>query len=205
MVKKPAPADRMIEAAMTLAARRGWRGLTLTEIMAEAGVSMAEAYPQMASKSAVLDALMARVDRAVLAEPAEDAGVAPRDRLFDLLMRRFDALRPYRLGLAAVMRDLPGDPFHALCAARGLDRSMGWMLRAAGLDGGGLRRAALQKALAGAYLLAFRRFLADDSTDLAATMAALDGALRRLERWTPLLRPAPTPPPKDHAAPQHNP
>jgi hypothetical protein len=35
---------------------------------------------------------------------------SPHDRLFELLMRRFDALRPYRPALRAIIRDSVGEP-----------------------------------------------------------------------------------------------
>ncbi len=45
-----------------------------------------------------------------------EADERPRDRVFDLLMRRFDALRPYRDALEVLGRELPTDPLAALGA-----------------------------------------------------------------------------------------
>ncbi len=59
---------------------------------------------------------------------------------------------------------------------------MAAMLEAARLSAGGLRGLLRAKALGLAYLATLRVFLRDDSPDLAATMAALDRNLSRLDR-----------------------
>lgn len=115
--------------------------------------------------------------------PAPEADERPRDRLFDLLMRRFDALRPYKAALDVLRRELPGDPITALCAANALVRSMRWMLEAADIPVCGVRGAVAVRLATAAYLSAMRVWRSDDSADLARTMAALDARLRRVERW----------------------
>lgn len=174
------PEQRLVEAALGLAARRGWRRISLHEIAVEAGLPLHEAYALHRSKPAILAAFRRRVDAAVLEGAAEEDEEPPRDRLFDTLMRRFDALRPHRDGLRAVLRDSIGDPL-ALFAVPGLLRSMAWMLEAAGISTGGWRGRLRVRVLAGLYLSVLRVFLDDDSADLSRTMAALDRALRRGE------------------------
>ena len=104
------------------------------------------------------------------------------DRLFDVLMRRFDALRPYREALGNILCAEAGDPASALCGLCRLKRSMACMLEAAMLSPTGLRGALRVKALGLAYLATLRVFLRDESPDMATTMAALDRNLARLER-----------------------
>jgi hypothetical protein len=119
-----------------------------------------------------------------LAAPLDSApDERPRDRVFDLLMRRFDALTPYRAAIEALGRELPTDPLAALAAGAGLLRSMRWMLEAAGISGEGLGGAVAVKLTAAAYLATLRTWLRDESADLAPTMAALDRRLRGIERW----------------------
>ena len=116
----------------------------------------------------------------------------PRDRLFDLLMRRFDALRPHKEALAALRRELPRDPPSAIAALAALCRSMRWMLEAADIGTGGVRGMVAIRLTAGAYLAAMRVWQRDDAPDLAHTMAALDARLRRIERWLEPFAPAST-------------
>jgi AcrR family transcriptional regulator len=175
------PGERMLDAALALAADRDWAGIGLAEIAQQAGLPIAEAYAACRSKLDLLAALNRRVDAAALATAPEAEG-SPRERLFDLLMRRFDALQPHRQALRSMLRGSLGDPT-ALLAAPALLDSMAWMLEAAGIGAGGWRGGLRAPVLAGVYLSMLRVFLGDESTDLAATMAALDRRLRAVEGW----------------------
>ena len=59
--------------------------------------------------------------------------------------------------------------------------SMAWMVEAAGLSSAGLSGAVRTEGLALVYLNALRVWLADDTEDMAKTMAALDWGLRQAE------------------------
>ncbi len=183
----PSERDRIIDAALRLIAQHGWRRLSLAAIAAEADVPILTLYRAFPSKPAILCGFSRRIDEAVLTTPldsdAMDADERPRDRVFDLLMRRFDALHPYRAALEVLGRELPTDPIAALCAGAGLLRSIGWMLEAAGISTVGLGGIFAVKLTAAAYLATSRVWLRDDSPDLAPTMAALDRRLRGIERW----------------------
>jgi AcrR family transcriptional regulator len=165
-------------------ATEGWRGLSLAAIAAAAELPILRVYRIFRSKQAILYGFFRRVDEMVLAEPpAAEEGERPRDRLFDLLMRRFDALQRHKPALDVLRRELAGDPVTALCAGASLQRSMRWMLEAADIPASGLRGAVAVKLTCAAYLSTMRVWQRDDSPDLARTMAALDARLRRIERW----------------------
>jgi AcrR family transcriptional regulator len=177
-------ADRILDAALARIAGTGWRRLSLAAVAAEARVPIGHLYRLFPSRIALLCGLFRRVDEAVLAAAPElDESERPRDRVFDVLMRRFDALSPYKPALAVLRRELPMDPPAALAAGTALMRSMRWMLEAAGVPTGGLGGAIAVKLTAAAYLAAARVWITDDSPDLAPTMAALDQRLRGVERW----------------------
>jgi AcrR family transcriptional regulator len=172
--------DRLVDAALALAARQGWRETGLGEIAVEAGLPLDQAYAACRSRLAILAALHRRIDRAALAGASAAQDEPRRDRLFDILMRRFDALQPHRAALRAIVRDSLGDPL-GLLAVPALLRSMAWMLEAAGLASAGWRGRLRVHVLAGLYLSVLRVFLDDDTADLTKTMAALDRRLRRAE------------------------
>lgn len=177
-------ADRIIDATLALIPTEGWRGLSLSAIAAAAELPVLQVYRVFHSKQAILCGLYRRLDQIVLADPpAAEPDERPRDRLFDLLMRRFDALQPYKPALDVLRRELPGDPVTALCASASILRSMRWMLEAADIPTGGVRGAIAVKLATVAYLFAMRVWQRDDSPDLARTMAALDARLRRIEGW----------------------
>jgi AcrR family transcriptional regulator len=182
MPRKNNQPDRIIDAALSLAAERGWHRVSLADIAAEAGLGTLQLYRSYRSKTAILEAFNRRIDEAVLAGPAEE-GEPPRDRLFDILMRRFDALRPHKPAIAALARDVWSDPLAALCSAPSLRRSMMWMLEGAGIPAGGLSGRIAINLLLGIYLSVLRVWLVDESQDMMKTMAALDRRLRQCERW----------------------
>jgi AcrR family transcriptional regulator len=184
--------DAIVDAALALIARDGWRRLNMAAIAAEAGLPILNLYRAFPSKVAILHAFFRRIDEAVLTTPvAAEADERPRDRVFDLLMRRFDALQPYRGAIEVLGRELPTDPLSALAAGAGLLRSMAWMLEAAGIAADGLGGAVAVKLTAAAYMATIREWLRDDTVDLAPTMAALDRRLRGVERWYGRGRPPP--------------
>lgn len=189
--------ERLVDAALKLASERPWPRITLGEIAAEAGLSLAELHEAAPSKSHVVGAFLRRIDAAVLAGPAPDASESARDRLFDVLMRRFDALKPHKAAVSSIVDGLSRDPVQALCGWPSLLRSMSWMLEAAGLDASGIRGAIRAKGLALVWLTGLRTFLTDESDDLSATMAALDRALKRAEPFGRALDG------RDHVAPQN--
>ncbi|MCB1489891.1 MAG: TetR/AcrR family transcriptional regulator, partial [Bauldia sp.] len=82
------PKDAIIDAFMALAADRDVRGIGLDEIAAEAGMSLADLRECYAGKLGILFGFARRIDLAVLAEGPADAESEPRDRLFEVMMRR---------------------------------------------------------------------------------------------------------------------
>lgn len=180
--------QRAIDAAMDIAAREGWRGVTLAAVAEACGVPLMELYARYPSRTAILAGFARKIDGAVLrggsataATATADAEESPRDRLFDVLMRRYDAMKPYREAIASIAAEAPRDPLALLCLCGQGRRSMAWMLEAAGIGSGGLLGALKAKGLGAIHLSVLRVWLSDDSEDLAKTMAALDTALRRVE------------------------
>ncbi|MGA3003951.1 MAG: TetR family transcriptional regulator [Acetobacteraceae bacterium] len=169
----------LVAAAFQRAAEVGWTRLTIVDAARAAGLSLAEARVRFPSKLALLRRFGAMLDEAaLLAAPAEGP---PRDRLFDLLMSRFDAMKPHRSGLRALLRHLPGDPALVVALSCATRRSMRWMLQAAGISTVGLRGELRVRGLIAVWLWALRAFERDATDDLAPTMAALDAALQRVQ------------------------
>ena len=172
--------DRIVDAAMELAASEGWSRISLAQIAETAGMTLADVRREFPAKGLILDAFFGRIDHFVLAAGPADADEAARDRLFEILMRRFDALTPYKAAVGGILRDCL-DPTVGLIGVPCFLRSMAWMLEAAGLSSSGFTGLARVKGLALVDLAATREWLRDDSPDMTKTMAALDNAWRRAE------------------------
>ena len=182
----------LFAAAMRAAAGIGWRRTRLADIAEEAGLSLAELHARYSSKDAVLDGLFRHIDRTVLtgAQQSADEDTSYRDRLFDILMQRFDALNPYKDGLRAVVRDAGGGGITELvCGGCRLLRSMRWMLEAAGISTAGWLGGLRVKGLAVVFAATVQVWLRDDSEDMAKTMAALDRNLKRAEQFATMRSP----------------
>lgn len=174
---------QIVEAAMRLAASRGWSGLTLDEIAAEAGCDLAAFRREFQGKAPILAAFTRAVDDAVLSRVGRpEPGIDARDRLFDVLMTRFEIMAPYKAALRHIARDLRQRPVEGLAQIGASGRSMYWMLTAAGLDAENAMGAVRIPGAMGIYAAVFDIWLEDDDAGMARTMAALDSRLRRAER-----------------------
>lgn len=177
-----APADPrklVVAALLRLAADRPWDEIELGDIAAEAGVSLAALRNLFPSKLAILGGLTRIADDAVLAGSSADlAGEPARERMFDLVMRRLDALAPYKAGLRRVVPAVRRDPLALAAFNRNAVNSWRYMLASAGIateDGLGPVR------VQGAVLLMARvteTWLDDDEPEQSRTMARLDRELK---------------------------
>lgn len=181
--------DALLDAAMNLAAMSGWRRLTLVDAAREAGLPVDAVRARFPFKHMLLTRLGRIADESALRD--DGAGITVRERVFDLLMRRFDVFQQYREGIRAVLHALPYDPpLAALMAVLTLD-TMKWIADVAGVDTEGLRGKIAVNGIAGIWAYTLRAWEKDESLDLSSTMAALDQALDRAERFS-LLRPSAT-------------
>ena len=177
--KQQEPEMRLINAAMILAARRRWRDINMADIASEAKIPVADALSHSRSKAAILGALGRHIDRVVLNDlhTDPDIGDSPKDRLFELMMRRFDAMADYRSGLASVSADMDFSLFAALRRVCHIQNAMALTLEAAGVSATGPCGFLRQQGLGAIYIYCLSVWFNDETDDMSATMAALDRAL----------------------------
>lgn len=180
--------DRIIAALMTLLASTPFEDIDYADIAAQAGVSLATLRAEFDSTFAILAAYIAQIDQKVLAGGDDDiADETPRERLFEVLMRRLEAMQDARPAIRSLMRSARRHPSLALAMGALAVKSQRWMLTAAGIGSAGPRGVARAQGLAVLFAGVLRTFLHDEDEGLAPTMAALDRALSRGERWSPFL------------------
>jgi len=188
--------NALVAAAFRLAAEEGWGQVNVAAACRAAGLPVAEARARFLNRDAILLRFGRLADQAALLDSPSTGPV--RDRLFDLLMRRFDALQAHRDGVQALLRALPAEPSTTLLLAGATRTSMRWMLQAAGLAATGPRGELQVQGLVAVWLWTLRAWQRDESADLSGTMAALDSALGRAEQigsWLCGSRSSPPPPP----------
>ncbi len=180
---KSDPRARIVDALMELAAERTFEDITIRDVCAAADVSLADYRDAFPSKGAVLAAFGRRIDRAVLSGTTDElAGEPARDRLFDVLMRRLDAMAPYRAALREITAWVRRDPIAAYRMNQAILNSMRFMLEAAGIDSEGSTGAFKLQGLAIAWARIVDVWLEDSEPELSQTMAALDRELTRGEK-----------------------
>lgn len=170
----------MIETTLQLAQDVGWQRVSLVDASREAELPLQRVRQRFPFKAMILLRLNQQIDDAALC--GESYGTTVRERLFDLLMRRFDAMQDYRSGICAIMRTLPRDPALAAFLAGTTMESLRWIADAAGLECRGLGGIIRQNTLLALWSRALVSWEKDNSPDLSATMQTLDQALTRAER-----------------------
>ena len=176
------PRGRIIDAALNLAAEKPWKDVSLNEIAQRAGVSLVELSKEFYGKLSITGAFTKLVDEEVLrrARLVHGTEETARDRVFDVIMTRFDIMQPYRAALKSIVEEA-GLPTPDM--VKRVMRSQHWMLVAAGLPADGPAGRAREAALATVYARAFQEWLSDEDPGRAKTMAVLDRRLRNGERW----------------------
>ncbi|MFG1182282.1 TetR/AcrR family transcriptional regulator [Xanthobacter versatilis] len=175
--------DACLRSFLALLAERPFARIALGDVAERCGVSLAQMRASFASPLDLLAAFFRATDRHVLSEGGPDAeelaGEGPKERLFEVLMRRLDALEPHKEAVRSLNRSARLDPLLALHLLRLSEGSQRWMLASAGIDCTGLAGSIRAKGLAVLFARVLGVWLEDEDPGLARTMAALDQELAR--------------------------
>lgn len=178
MLNQDTAKDRIIAAAMQLAASKPWDDVTMRDIADGAAIGLAEMRREFASKGAIVAAFTRATDDAVLARAPKPAADQPaRDRIFDVIMTRFDVLAPYKIAIRSIVKSRPMDS----AILQKAWASQAWMLHAAGIPTDGALGSMRVAGLGSIYASVADTWLEDTDPGLSRTMAALDRRLKRGE------------------------
>ena len=171
---------KALEAALLLAETRAWSQVTLAEITAEAGLSLADLHG-VTDKDRLSAAVEPMLDQA-MSEGSLDPSETPRTRLFDVLMMRFEAMEDRRDGVMSFLRWRDGSLSGLALRVKAREATARWAIACAGLDGeSSLIKGGMQLGLIWAIAQAERAWRSETSPDLTRTMACLDAELLKLE------------------------
>jgi hypothetical protein len=176
----------LARAALSVAAAKPWREATLPQLAVAAGRPAADFYG--ASLWEAVDCAEEAFDRAIADNLDQlDPAQSVRDRLFELIMRRFEAMEPHRPAVLAMEHNVDRDPTLMASAHQRHVRCARWVLALAGLEADGMTGQARAQGLGVIIGQARAAWRGDDAGDFAKTMASLDKNLRRAEemfgRW----------------------
>jgi hypothetical protein len=176
----------LARAALLIAGGTPWREVTLIRLADVAARPVSDFYG--ASLWEAVDCVEEAFDRAIADNLDElDPKQSVRDRLFELIMRRFEAMEPHRAAVLSMEQGLDRDPTLMASAHQRHVRCARWVLALAGLEADGMTGQARAQGLGVIIGQARAAWRGDDAGDFAKTMASLDKNLRRAEemfgRW----------------------
>ncbi|HEY0224531.1 MAG TPA: TetR/AcrR family transcriptional regulator [Pseudolabrys sp.] len=176
--------DKAIDALMALLTEHSFEQIGLAEVAGRAGIKLSQLRAEFGSTLAILGAHIKDIDHAVLDGGDADMTEEPvRERLFDVLMRRLEALAPYKESVRSILRSARRNPGLAFALNAAAVRSQKWMLEAAGIGASGPRGALRAQGAALMFGRVLTVWLDDDEEGLDRTMAALDRGLSSAARW----------------------
>lgn len=168
---------KILDAALDVAASSPWEFASLLEVSGRSGVELEEIKRLFPEKRDIMETLVRRMDAEVLEAAPIDAALPVRERLFDLLMDRFDAMNAHRRAHISFIRAFGWNQCEKIADIRLYAGSLGLYVRAAGLG----RAIAARIVLSALYAPVLWVWMHDESADLGKTMAALDRCLGRFE------------------------
>lgn len=179
--------DKAVDALMALLAEHSFMDIGLAEIAGRAGLKLSQLRAEFGSPLAIYAAHVKDIDRKVLdggdTELTDQADESARDRLFDVLMRRLDAMAPYKEAVRSMLGSARRHPSLAFALNAIAVRSQQWMLEAAGINASGPRGMLRAQGAALMFARVLSVWINDDDEGLDRTMAALDRGLAAAERW----------------------
>lgn len=180
----------LVAHAFELIAADGWRALTITKLANRAELPVDQVYAQISGKGDLIRQFGDRMDALTFAyNPADMVELTSKERLFELLMRRFDALKAFRPAFLEVQRRRELDCVAVSALGCRLDRLAERLLDACESQLSGPRRRVARRLVMAIYAKVFSVWLKDDTQDLASTMAELDKRLGQLETLSKLSNP----------------
>ena len=175
--------DNIINTTLRLTSQNGWKGFSMLDIAKGCDMPFAELLEWFSDKTDVLIAYGRSVDLQACSDVRDvDVSLAVKDRVFEILMARFDVISDNKDAVTSILKDLKCDPVSAFTTFPHLTHSMRVMLEHGGVRVSGVRGSLWVYALAVCYISTLRVWVNDDSVDLSKTMAALDKNLGYFER-----------------------
>lgn len=172
----------ILSGALDVASVRPWEFVSMIEIADSAGLSISEFISVFPSKSDILKEIIDDLDCQVEKSfPDYDADVPARDRIFDVLMERFDIANPHRDAHISFFKSFGWTKSESCADISFMKHSMTRMAKCAGLETNSLSGAMTVTGLSMVYLWVTMSWIHDTSPDLGKTMAELDKTLGRID------------------------
>lgn len=173
----------ILKAARKLSAQTAWESVSLVDIGREADVSATDITAIFPQKSDIVLALLQHIDDEI---QREDFGFhherdTAKDRLFEVIMFRFDLLEEDRASYISMLSSFQNAPEKAWRHKSAFLYSMRLLLEKSEINIDAVfKEDILMTGLALVYILSVKTWMKDDSPDLAKTMSTVDRHLTRM-------------------------
>lgn len=176
-------AGAIARAILTIVGRDGYNAITANNVAKAAKLIVPDVAKFSSDRPGLVAVVWGWVDSTVQASVSQvDPGTPVHDRLFEVMMARFDLLQEDRDAFIALMDGVMKDPCAWVPLLPVIHRSMGRMLECAGEPADGPYGNLNAAGLAVIYAASLHVWRTDTSEDMAATMAELDKRLLQAER-----------------------
>lgn len=190
-LKKSDRRPRILKAAFELASQKSLNDITLNEIAEKAELPVESLYGYGCNSTKDIIELHNNViDEKVisqyktLAENGEYDDLSERERLFDLMMLRMETLNETREGSKAILGITDKASLNAILKIPNIQRSMGRMLKTAGVTSRDpIREQAKILGLTAVYATALKSWSEDETEGLSKTMRSLDDNIKKGDAW----------------------
>jgi AcrR family transcriptional regulator len=174
----------IVKAALQISAELGWESVSLESIANTMDIQISEIKEHFIDKYDILIEYNKEIDQRLLSTFTtieEDTSV--KDRLFDIVMERFDILNENRDAVLSILSGHKSDPKLNLFSMPYFLRSICIMMKAAGINMDNRSSSLKAFGLSCIYFKVLCIWKSDDSPDLSKTMACLDKALYKADKF----------------------
>ncbi len=177
---KKSDTDKIVDAALRLAAKMPWETISLHHIARSARMKLSLLQDYVTDKDAIVLQIIHRIDQRMKAE-VNLADESVREKLFEIIMTRFDLMNQNRAAILSILHAKMKNPVDLLCFAPRLKPSARDILEYAGVSLHGIQGELKTKIFMMALFSCMRVWIDDESKDLSKTMACVDKRLSALE------------------------
>jgi len=174
---------KVLAVALPLIAEMGWQNFALDMAYSAAKLSVKKAATCFANKEDLLAFFSQEITKEMMEECGPFVDEPEKDRLFDVIMTRFDVLQKHRPVIIELFEFFKRNPLQGLSFLVSLRSTVQWILCAAQVTDSSYPFHLKEKAVLSVYMLTLRTWVRDDSPDLEKTMADLDKNLDRMIRF----------------------
>lgn len=187
--RKASSKERIAFAVLDLVNRFGWTNLSLSQIRKAAKIPTQEFHKIVSDKKDLLPLLVRFISDQMAARVERDMRGEARERLFEVIMARFDALQDHRRPILKIVRESRKTLFHPCAFLQAEKEALAQMISLAQLETKRGQYLLLFAGLSFLYVAVFALWMRDETLDMSKTMAGLDRSLKLADKLFEIVAP----------------